>query len=354
MVSASTGTAGLAGRVPPDRAIVNGWAAMARGAALEPLAYPVPDLGDREVRVAVSHCGLCYTDVHAIDDLFGITTYPFVPGHEIVGRVEACGAAVTGLAVGDRVGVGWQGRSCERCRWCARGEEQLCLELGACATFGRHGGFSEAVTVDSRFAYRLPDEMASDVAAVLMCAGVAVFAPLRRLASAPGRQVAIYGVGGLGHLAIQFAHALGCQVTALSSSPAKEREALELGADRFVALGDRPRMRLLDDVFDVMLCTAHGALDWEELMAVMDKRGHIVLVGFPGMELNPTRLVAHELSITGSLLGNHATVREMLAFAAAHRIRPMVEPAPMSRVNEAIRRLAERQVRYRIVLGAGG
>lgn len=350
MVGASTGDAR---HVLPDRAVVHGWAAMTMGAALEPVAYDVPDLGDRDVRVAVSHCGLCYTDVHAIDDLFGITSFPFVPGHEIVGRVEACGGAVTDLAVGDRVGIGWQGRSCERCRWCARGEEQLCLELGACATFGRHGGFSDAVTVDSRFAYRLPDEMASDAAAVLMCAGVAVFAPLRRLAPVPDRQVAIYGVGGLGHLAIQFAHALGCQVTALSSSPAKERDALELGADRFVALGDRPRMRSLQDVFTVMLCTAHGDLDWDELLAVMDKRGHIVLVGFPDIGFNPTRLVAHELSITGSLLGNHATVREMLRFAAEHRIRPIVEPFPMSRVNEAIRRLAEGRARYRIVLRTG-
>jgi len=330
---------------------VRGWAARERGRDLEPLEYPPPVLGDSDVRVAVSHCGLCFTDIHAIDDFYGITTFPFVPGHEIVGQVEARGSAVSDLAVGDRVGIGWQGRSCGECRWCARGEEQMCLDIGNSATCQRHGGFADAVTTDSRFAYPLPERMAPDVAAVLMCAGVAVYTPLRTYAASASGQVGIYGVGGLGHLAIQFAHALGYEVTAFSSSAAKEREALEFGADRFVVLGARDRMRPFDNAFDLMLCTAHGDIDWAELTNVIDRRGHIVLIGFPNVSLNPTNLVAHELSITGSLLGNHATVREMLAFADAHGIAPRIEQLPMTQVNAAIARLKANRARYRIVLG---
>jgi len=348
MASTATSPRSLAGQ---GRTMVHGWAAMAEGQHLEPLEYPPPNLGPMDVRVAISHCGLCFTDIHAIDDFYGITESPFVPGHEIVGRIEACGSDVSGLSVGDRVGIGWQGRSCGRCRWCVRGEEQLCLDIGNASTCERHGGFADAVTVDSRFAYRLSDGMAPEVAAVLMCAGVAVFTPLHRNAVREGGHVAIYGVGGLGHLAIQFAHALGYRVTALSSSAGKKHEALELGADEFVALGARRRLRPYDYAFDLLLCTAHGDIDWDELSNAMDKRGRIVLVGFPSVSFNPTDLVVHELSITGSLLGNHATVREMLRFAEEHGIRPRVEQLPMRQVNEAIARLKEGRVRYRIVLG---
>jgi uncharacterized zinc-type alcohol dehydrogenase-like protein len=347
MVSSTTSPRDLSG---PARTSVHGWAAMAEGRELEPLEYLPPILGEMDVRVAVSHCGLCFTDIHAIDDFYGITAFPFVPGHEIVGHIEALGSAVSDLREGDRVGIGWQGRSCGQCRWCIRGEEHLCLDIGNASTCERHGGFADAVTVDSRFAYPVPERMASDVAAVLMCAGVAVFSPLRRYAAEGGRQVAIYGVGGLGHLAIQFARALGFAVTAVSSSAEKEREALGFGAERFVLLGDRDRMRPFDYAFDLMLCTAHGDIDWEELTDVMDKRGHIVLVGFPNVSLNPTNLVAHELSIAGSLLGNHATIREMLSFADAHGITPWIERLPMAQVNEAITRLKENRAHYRIVL----
>jgi uncharacterized zinc-type alcohol dehydrogenase-like protein len=157
-------------------------------------------------------------------------------------------------------------------------------------------------------------------------------------------------VGGLGHLAIQFAHALGCEVTALSSSPDKESEALALGADDFIVIGDRSRMRRVDYAFDLVLCTAHGDVDWEELLATLDKRGRLVLVGFPQVSMNSTDLVAHELSINGTFLGNRATMREMLAFAQEHGITPRIEQLPMTSVNDAIRRLKENRVRYRLVL----
>ena len=329
---------------------VAGWAALSKGCVLEPLTYAVPELGPCDVRVAVTHCGVCYTDIQAIDDFYGITAYPFVPGHEIVGSVEAVGEQVSELRAGDRVGIGWQGRSCGRCEWCVRGEDQLCRDIADAGTWERHGGFADSVTVDARFAYPLPAALPSEIAAVLMCAGASVYTPLRRYAKEANGKVAIYGVGGLGHLAIQFAHALGFEVTALSNSPSKEQDALALGADRFVVAGDRARMRPYDYAFDVVLCTAHGAFDWEELMDMVVKRGRLVVVGFPDMTLDPTDLVAHELAITGSFLGNCETVREMLSFAAAHDIVPRIERLPMSLVNEAIARLKANRVRYRIVL----
>ena len=331
-------------------AIVTGWAALAKGEALQRITYPAPELGPSDVRVSVSHCGLCFTDIQAIDDFYGITAFPFVPGHEIIGLVEAVGAAVTELRVGDRVGIGWQGRCCGRCAWCLAGEVQLCQEIADDGTWERHGGFGDSVTVDSRFAFSLPADLPSETAAVLMCAGASVYSPLRRYADESRGRIAIFGIGGLGHVAIQFARALGYEVTAFSTSPDKEREALELGAERFVVVGDRARMRPFDYAFDVVLCTAHGSMAWEEAMNVLVKRGRLVVVGFPDVSLDPTDLVAHEIAITGSFIANPPTTREMLAFAAAHRIAPRVERLPMSRVNEAIERLTANTVRYRIVL----
>lgn len=327
-----------------------GWAALGKGQPLVQHVFPVPVLGEHDVRVRVSHCGVCFTDIQAIDDFYGITAFPFVPGHEIVGYVEAAGDRVTELKEGDRVGVGWQGRSCGRCEWCALGEEQLCRDIADAGTWERHGGFGDSVTVDGGFAYPLPSTLRPEHAAVLMCAGVSVYTPLRRYASEAGGKVAIFGIGGLGHLAIQFAHALGYDVTAFSRSPTKEREALDFGADRFVVVGERNRMRPFDYAFDVALCTSHGAFDWEEVMDTVRKRGRLVLTGFPDMSLDPTDLVAHELSISGSFIGNRATMREMLSFATAHDIAPQVECLPMSQVNEAIERLKANQVRYRMVL----
>jgi uncharacterized zinc-type alcohol dehydrogenase-like protein len=330
--------------------MAKGYAAMALGKPLEPFTYPAPQLGEHDVRVSVSYCGVCFTDIHAIDDYYGITTFPFVPGHEIVGYVEARGRMVSGLEEGDRVGIGWQGRSCTRCEWCTQGEEQLCQDIAEMGTWERHGGFASSVTVDGRFAYPLPAAMPSDVAAVLMCAGIAVYSPLRTYAAGPRQNVGILGVGGLGHLAIQFAHAIGCEVTALSSSPEKAAEAIAFGADHFVVTGDRDRMRPIDYAFDLVMCTARGNLDWEELLMTLRKRGRLILVGFPELSTNATDVVAHELSITGSFLGKRTTMREMLSFAQAHCVAPRVEQMAMANVNDAIRRLKENRVRYRIVL----
>ncbi|MCX6026839.1 MAG: NAD(P)-dependent alcohol dehydrogenase, partial [Chloroflexi bacterium] len=330
--------------------LVTGYAAKALGQACEPFTYEQPRLGDNDVRLAVTHCGVCHTDIQAIDNYYGITTFPFVPGHEIVGTVLEVGPAVVGLREGARVGAGWQGRSCGKCEWCVKGETQLCMEIEKTTVMVPYGGFSSSVVADHRFVYPLPPALPSPVAAVLMCAGVSVYSALRTHVTSRGQKVAILGVGGLGHLAIQFAHAFGCEVTAISSSPDKEAQALRFGADRFVDSNDTASMRTLDYGHDVLICTANAGLNWEALLMALKKRGRLVLVGFPNIAFNSTDLVAHELSIAGSLIGNPRMMREMLSFAEEHTIAPLIELMPMSQVNRAIERVKQNKARYRIVL----
>ena len=327
-----------------------GYAAKAVGQPLEPFEFAPPVLGENDVRVSVTHCGVCHTDIHAIDNYYGITDFPFVPGHEIVGYVSDMGPTVSGLKEGDRVGIGWQGRSCMQCEWCLKGEEQLCMDIVPSGTWVPYGGFSSSVVVDSRFAYPLPPAMPSQVAAVLVCAGITVYSPLREYKAESTQKVAIVGVGGLGHLAIQFAHALGWDVAAISSSPEKREQALAFGADRFIDTTDQAILRQFDFGFDMLICTASGGMNWEALLMTLKKKGKLVLLGFPDVTFNSTDLVAHQLSITGSFLGNRATMREMLGFAQDQGIAPEVELMPMSQVNEAIQRVKENKARYRIVL----
>lgn len=329
---------------------IHGYAAKSMGQMLEPFTYEPPHLGDREVRVQVTHCGVCHTDIQAIDDFYELTAYPFVPGHEIVGCVSEVGSKVTSLKTGDRVGIGWQGRSCGKCEWCLKGEEQLCMEIADMGTWTPYGGFSSSAIADEHFAYPLPNGLASEIAAVLMCAGISVYTPLRRYASQKAVEIGVAGCGGLGHLAIQFAHALGHEVTVLSSTPEKREQALAFGADDFVVPGDLAELRKRYYKLDLLLVTATGQLPWERLQMTVKKEGRIALVSFPGMSMNPLELVSHNLSITGSFIGNRATMKEMLEFAHAHQITPMAEIMPMTKVNEAIKRVRQNQARYRIVL----
>ena len=329
---------------------IMGYAAKVMGETLKPFSYDPPKLGENDVRVAVTHCGVCHTDIQAIDDYYGITPFPFVPGHEIAGFISEVGREVSSLKEGDRVGIGWQARSCGKCEWCLKGETQLCMAIEDTTVMVPYGGFSSSVVADHRFVYPLPSSIPSEIAAVLMCAGVTVYSALRTYVTSPDLKVAILGVGGLGHLAIQFAHAFGCEVTAMSSSPNKKEEALGFGADHFIISTDRDSMRQVDYGFDLLICTANNGINWSLLLMSLKKRGRLVLLGFPDIELNSTDLVAHELSITGSLIGNPPMMRSMLSFAQEHGIKPVVELMPMSQVNAALQKVKENKARYRIVL----
>jgi uncharacterized zinc-type alcohol dehydrogenase-like protein len=342
-----------------SRSTVVGYSAQGPGGRLEPAPYEAPELKDNEIRVTVTHCGVCHTDIHAVDGDFGVFDFPMTPGHEIVGQVTELGAAVSGLKVGDRVGVGWQGRSCGKCEWCRAGDEHLCLQIADCGTWTPHGGFASSVVVDGRFAYPLPAEMPPEVAAVLVCAGIAVYPPLRKYTAGASTRVGIVGIGGLGHLALQFAKALGCEVTALSSSPGKEEEARAFGADHFLLTTDQGAMEEKEFGFDLLLCTAQSGNDWGNLVMVLTKNGRLVVPAFAPIDLplvggsgsGPmVDFVVHQVSITGSFLGSRADMREMLAFAQGHGIRPRVELMPMAQVNEAMLRVRRNQARYRLVL----
>ena len=331
---------------------ISGYAAKALGQELEQFNYEPPKLKDNEVRVAVSHCGLCFSDIHAIDDYYSITSFPFVPGHEIVGHVSEVGPKVSGLREGDRIGIGWQGRSCTKCEWCLKGDPHLCADIADMGVWNPYGGFSSSTTADHRFAYSLPDSMPSENAAVLLCAGIAVYSPLRSRASGHKQKIGIVGVGGLGHLAIQFAHALDYDVTALSTSPDKEKEAMALGADHFSVAHDKESLKPLKFSFDKLLYAGHGKSDFTWLLRTLKKNGEMIMVGFPPQPFafEPVDLVVYQLAVTGSFLGNPKVMREMLAFAQDKAIKPRIELMSMSQVNEAIRRVKEGKARYRIVL----
>lgn len=330
--------------------MVKGYAAESVGKALDLIAYEPPKVKEHDVRVSVTHCGLCYTDIHAIDDYYGITDFPFVPGHEIVGHISEVGAAVTGFKVGDRVGIGWQGRSCGKCEWCKRDEEQLCVSIVDDGTWVPYGGFATSVVVDGRFAYKLPNGMPSEVAAVLMCGGISVYSPLRKHEWKGVKDIGVVGLGGLGHLAIMFAHAMGYNTTVLSSSKAKKDHAIALGADHFIFFDDKESLDGIEFGLDLVLCTAHGRIPWVKVIDTLKKRGILVLVGFADVDFNSTDFVAHEILMEGSFIGNRAMMKEMLQFADKYKITPMIELMPMSRINEAIQRLKDNKARYRVVL----
>ena len=289
--------------------------------------------------------------MHFIDNDVGFTTYPFVPGHEIVGNVSALGGKVTALKEGDRVGIGWQARSCRECEWCIRGEENLCPEILQSATWTPYGGFASAIVVDSRFAFPLPDNLEPENVGPLMCGGITVYSPMRDHDIRPSMKVGVVGIGGLGHMALQFASAFGCEVTAFSSTPAKEEEARALGATNFINSSDTAQLQNAARSLDFILSVGHD-LDWNAYLSTLRPNGKLCIMGIPAKPINiePLQLIFGQMSVCGSVIGGRSAIREMLEFAAQHDIKAMTEVMPMSEVNEAIAKLKDNNVRYRIVL----
>jgi len=327
-----------------------GFAALKPEAPLTPFAYDPAPLKKNEVRINITHCGVCGSDIQAIDDVYSVFDFPFMPGHEVVGHITDVGSNVPHSRIGERVGVGWQGRACGHCEWCLKGDVHLCMDVADNGTWTPYGGFSTSIAMQEDFAYPLPENMPSEVAAVMMCAGLTVFTALSRYCTSPGLKIGIVGIGGLGHLAIQFAKALGFEVTTISSSPQKRNEAISLGAVNFIDASDKPTLRQHFYYFDLLLITAHGGVNWEWMTATLKKKGKIVLIAFPQLDFSPVDLVTHELSITGSFVGIPDDMRAMLQFASHHNIKPMIEIMPMSQVNQAIERLRQNKAHYRIVL----
>jgi alcohol/geraniol dehydrogenase (NADP+) len=330
---------------------IQGLAAHAAGAELLPFRYDPGKLGANEVEIAITHCGICHSDLHLIANDWGISQYPFIPGHEIIGTISALGTEVRNLEVGQRVGLGWQSNSCGQCEWCTRGQENLCPSSeGTCVH--RNGGYADRVRANSRFVLPIPEALSSEEAAPLLCAGITVYNPLRINGVNPSSRVGVVGIGGLGHLAIQFARVFGAEVFAFSTSAGKEEEARSLGAHHFINSRETKAMKEVSGALDFLLTTVNADQDWGTFLGTLRPNGALWFVGVPPapVSVHAFPLISGLRTIGGSPIGPPARLREMLDVAARHGVKAMTERFPMAKANEAIEKVKKSKVRYRVVL----
>ncbi|WEZ86628.1 NAD(P)-dependent alcohol dehydrogenase [Pseudomonas sp. NyZ480] len=338
-----------------------GYAAHAATDALAPLQFvrrePRPD----DVVLDVLYCGVCHTDLHIARNHSGFTRYPVVPGHEIIGRVTQVGSAVTRFTIGDTIGVGCMVDSCQHCNPCQHGYEQHCAE-GAVFTYNgtdRHdhlptfGGYSKQMVVSEKFALRVPNGLDLAGAAPLLCAGITTWEPLRQWGAGPGKKVAVVGLGGLGHMALKLAKALGAEVTLFTRSPGKEADARRLGADHVVLSNDAQQMTAVAGQFNLIVDTVPYEHDVNPYLPTLTLNGTLVLVGYMGPldeAVAAGALVFGRKAIAGSFIGGIAATQEMLDFCGAHGIVSDVEVISMQQINEAYERLLKSDVKYRFVI----
>lgn len=331
--------------------MVKGYAATEPGGELKAFEYELGPLGDHQVDIKVEYCGICHSDLSMLDNDFGLTQYPFVPGHEIVGRVDAIGAKAKGVTVGQRVGLGWYAGSCMTCEWCMSGNHNLCPSAEM-TIIGRHGGFADKVRAEAALVVPLPEQIEAETAGPLFCAGITVFNPLVQLDIKPTDRVGVIGIGGLGHMALRFVDAWGCEVTAFSTSPEKEAEAREFGADHFVNSRDPKALEEIAGSFALILSTVSASLDWNAYIAALRPKGRLHIVGVVpqpvSVEVLP--MLLGQKSVTYSSGGSPATTAKMLEFAVRHRIQPTIETFKFSQINDAMEKLRNGKPRYRLVL----
>jgi uncharacterized zinc-type alcohol dehydrogenase-like protein len=330
---------------------IRGLATHAAGAQLLPYKYSVEELGPHEVEVRITHCGVCHSDLHLIDNDWGVSKYPFIPGHEIVGTVTAVGSEVVDRQAGQRVGIGWQADSCGICEWCRQGDEHLCAKSQP-TCIGRNGGYADSIRVNALFAIPIPEVLESENVAPLLCGGITVYSPLRNLLARPSSRVGVIGIGGLGHLALQFARAFGCEVTAFSTSQDKEQEALELGANHFVNTRDNGGLKKAVGSFDLILSTTSADQDFQGFVAALRPKGTLVILGVAPspLQIGGHSLISGQKAIAGSPTGSPRDLREMLDVAARHKVKAITEHFAMKDANKAVERVKKNQVRYRAVL----
>lgn len=331
--------------------MVKGYAATEPGGELKAFEYELGPLGDHQVDIKVEYCGICHSDLSMLDNDFGLTQYPFVPGHEIVGRVDAIGAKAKGVTVGQRVGLGWYAGSCMTCEWCMSGNHNLCPSAEM-TIIGRHGGFADKVRAEAALVVPLPEQIEAETAGPLFCAGITVFNPIVQLDIKPTDRVGVIGIGGLGHMALRFVDAWGCEVTAFSTSPEKEAEAREFGADHFVNSRDPKALEEIAGSFALILSTVSASLDWNAYIAALRPKGRLHIVGVVpqpvSVEVLP--MLLGQKSVTYSSGGSPATTAKMLEFAVRHRIQPTIETFKFSQINDAMEKLRNGKPRYRLVL----
>ena len=328
-----------------------GYAAFEAGGQLEKFEYDLGPVGDHQVDVKVETCGICYSDVSMMDNHWGMTTYPFVPGHEVIGTIEAIGTHVKHLKVGQRVGVGWESGSCGTCESCMTGYQNLCASA-VYTVLGPYGGFSERVRAKAEFAIPIPANLDAAAAVPLLCGGITIFNPMLDLNVKPVHKVGVIGIGGLGHMALKFLNAWGCEVTAISHSPGKEAEAKEFGAHHFVNSSDPDELMKCANSFDYIISTTNKLEDLTPYIITLRPKGKMVLVGVvvEPIHFQMFPMLMGEKVVTAGAIGSPANIATMLDFAARHNILPLTETFKFSEVNEAIKKLREGKVRYRVVL----
>jgi alcohol dehydrogenase (NADP+) len=337
--------------------------AYAATSATEPLTKTTierRDVGPHDVGFDIKFAGICHSDIHTVKGEWGEANYPIVVGHEIAGVVTEVGSEVTKYKVGDHVGVGCMVGSCQNCDNCAAGLEQYCTGTGMIGTYGAtdkdgtptQGGYSKAIVVDEKFVLRIPDSIPLDKAAPLLCAGITLFSPLHHWGAGPGKKVAIVGLGGLGHMGVKIAHAMGAEVTVLSQSLKKMEDGLRLGADHYYATSDPDTFAKLEGTFDLILNTVSANLDMGDYLGLLSVDGTLVELGAPEQPLSVPffPLAAGRRSISGSMIGGIPETQEMLDFCAEHDVTPEIEIIEPAYVNEAYERVLASDVRYRFVI----
>ncbi|WP_374275599.1 NAD(P)-dependent alcohol dehydrogenase [Brevundimonas sp.] len=343
---------------------VRAYAAEASDKPLAPYAFDRRDPGPADVAIDIQYAGVCHSDLHIVQNDLGNTTYPIVPGHEIAGVVTAVGSDVERFKVGDRVGVGCMVDSCRQCAPCREGEEQFCVP-GMTQTYGSpdpkggevgqtitQGGYSTAIVVDQDFVVRIPDSLSLDAAAPLLCAGITTYSPLRTWGVGPDSKVAVIGLGGLGHMAVKQAAAMGAEVTVLSTSDRKKADAERMGAKHFLINSDKDAMKAAAEKFDLIINTVSATHEIADHIQLLAKDGTMVMLGLTteGMPVYAMPLLWRRRRIAGSLIGGIRETQEMLDFCAEHDIACDIELIAPSEINTAYERMKKSDVRYRFVL----
>ncbi len=330
---------------------VNTFAASEKGGQLSPFSYKLGELGSDQVDIKVESCGICHSDLAMIDNEWGFSSYPVVPGHEVIGTITAKGDHVKNLKVGQRVGLGWYSGSCMHCHSCLSGDHNLCGTAEQ-TIIGRNGGFADYVRSNAEWAIAIPDNLDAKNAGPLFCGGITVFNPIVQFDVRPTHKVGVIGIGGLGHMALQFLNKWGCEVTAFSSTAGKEAEAKQMGAHYVVNSKDSNAMKSLAGRFDFIINTTNANLDWASYINALAPRGRLHTVGTPHDPIPAAAfpLIVGQRSISGSPLGSPATIEDMLEFCTRHNILPVTEHFAMKDVNKAIQHLRDGKARYRIVL----
>jgi len=331
--------------------MIKAYAALEAGGELKPFEYDPGPLGRDEVEIAVEHCGICHSDLSMIDNEWGMSVYPLVPGHEAAGSIAKVGSDVTSLQVGQKVGLGWHAGYCMTCQTRIDGDHNLCATTEN-TILGRHGGFADRVRAHAASVVPLPENLDEVSAGPLFCGGITVFNPLLQFNIKPTDKVGVIGIGGLGHMALMFLNAWGCKVTAFTSSEEKKQEALELGAHRAVNSRNPEEIEAVAGQFDFLLSTVNVKLDWNAYLGALRPKGRLHLVGatLEPLDIGVFPLLMGQRSVSASPVGSPANIARMLEFAAHHGINPVVETFSFDQINEALARLKSGETRYRIVL----